>query len=154
MLLRAKNARNILKNMLALEFFYCTLENRSKNKITQNNVTFFSIPSSGVVKLLPKPGAICFVNGRKLDHPITLKTGSRVILGKNHVFRFNHPEQARELSAQGMSFCVYQIKHPILNLRILNLFHEIYCLLGSFQNIFSLDYQPYVTVIFCFVLKA
>ena len=66
---------------------------------------FFSIPSSGVVKLLPKPGAICFVNGRKLDHPITLKTGSRVILGKNHVFRFNHPEQARELSAQGMSFC-------------------------------------------------
>lgn len=24
------------------------------------------------------------------------KTGSRVILGKNHVFRFTHPEQARE----------------------------------------------------------
>ena len=54
--------------------------------------------SSGVVKLLPRPGAICFVNGRKVDHPITLKTGSRVILGKNHVFRFNHPEQARELT--------------------------------------------------------
>ena len=28
---------------------------------------------------------------------MTLVTGSRVILGKNHVFRFNHPEQAREL---------------------------------------------------------
>ena len=30
---------------------------------------------------------------------MTLVTGSRVILGKNHVFRFNHPEQARELQA-------------------------------------------------------
>jgi kinesin family protein 1 len=26
---------------------------------------------------------------------VVLKTGSRVILGKNHVFRFNHPEQGR-----------------------------------------------------------
>lgn len=25
-----------------------------------------------------------------------LKTGSRVILGKNHVFRFTHPDAARE----------------------------------------------------------
>ena len=57
--------------------------------------------SSGVVKLIPKSGAICFVNGKKIEVPITLRTGSRVILGKNHVFRFNHPEQARELSAQG-----------------------------------------------------
>ncbi len=57
--------------------------------------------SKGVVKLVPRPNAICFVNGRKVqDNPITLKTGSRVILGKNHVFRFNHPEQARELSAR------------------------------------------------------
>ena len=31
-----------------------------------------------------------------MDSAIVLKTGSRVILGKNHVFRFNHPEQARE----------------------------------------------------------
>ena len=45
---------------------------------------------------LPQNGAICFVNGRKVDSAIVLKTGSRVILGKNHVFRFNHPEQARE----------------------------------------------------------
>ena len=58
--------------------------------------------SNGVVKLVPRPGAICFVNGRKVENNITLKTGSRVILGKNHVFRFNHPEQARELSAQGI----------------------------------------------------
>ena len=41
-------------------------------------------------------GAICFVNGRKVDSAVVLRTGSRGILGKNHVFRFNHPEQARE----------------------------------------------------------
>ena len=52
--------------------------------------------SEGIVKLIPLNGAICFVNGRKVESPIVLKTGSRVILGKNHVFRFNHPEQARE----------------------------------------------------------
>jgi len=50
--------------------------------------------SEGVVTLTPMNGAICFVNGRKVENPpITLRTGSRVILGKNHVFRFNHPEQ-------------------------------------------------------------
>ena len=50
----------------------------------------------GQVKLIPQPGATCFVNGRKIDSPTVLKTGSRVILGKNHVFRFNNPEQPRE----------------------------------------------------------
>ena len=43
-----------------------------------------------------KPGAICFVNGRKIDNAVILKTGSRVILGKNHVFRFNHPDQGNQ----------------------------------------------------------
>ena len=54
---------------------------------------WFSI--AGEVKLIPKPGAVCFVNGRKIDSPTALRTGSRVILGKNHVFRFNHPEQGK-----------------------------------------------------------
>ncbi|KAL0275192.1 UNVERIFIED_CONTAM: hypothetical protein PYX00_003130 [Menopon gallinae] len=49
-----------------------------------------------IITLIPKPGALCYVNGREVIEPIVLKTGSRVILGKNHVFRFNHPEQARE----------------------------------------------------------
>lgn len=38
-----------------------------------------------------------YLNGRKLVEPEVLTTGSRVILGKNHVFRFTHPEQAREI---------------------------------------------------------
>jgi kinesin family protein 1 len=50
---------------------------------------------NGVVTLIPIKGALCFVNGRELNEPIILKTGSRVILGKNHVFRFNHPEQGK-----------------------------------------------------------
>jgi kinesin family protein 1 len=59
---------------------------------------------NGIVKLVPRPEAVCFVNGKKVDQqPVLLKTGSRVILGKNHVFRFNHPEQARELSAHSMT---------------------------------------------------
>ncbi|XP_015110985.1 kinesin-like protein unc-104 isoform X4 [Diachasma alloeum] len=50
----------------------------------------------GVITLMPKAGALIYVNGREISEPIVLKTGSRVILGKNHVFRFNHPDQVRE----------------------------------------------------------
>lgn len=50
----------------------------------------------GVVTLVPHKDAIIYVNGKKLTDPEVLTTGSRVILGKNHVFRFTHPEQARE----------------------------------------------------------
>lgn len=51
--------------------------------------------SNSVVTLIPMKGALCYVNGRELTESIILKTGSRVILGKNHVFRFNHPEQGK-----------------------------------------------------------
>ncbi|XP_014215863.1 kinesin-like protein unc-104 isoform X3 [Copidosoma floridanum] len=50
----------------------------------------------GLITLIPKKSAIIYVNGRVITEPMILKTGSRVILGKNHVFRFNHPEQVRE----------------------------------------------------------
>lgn len=52
--------------------------------------------NEGVVLIHPCPKAMSYVNGREVVEPTVLKTGSRVILGKNHVFRFNHPEQARE----------------------------------------------------------
>lgn len=47
----------------------------------------------GVITLVPHEGSLCYVNGRQITEPIVLKTGSRVILGKNHVFCFNHPDQ-------------------------------------------------------------
>lgn len=37
-----------------------------------------------------------FINGRKVTESEILVTGSRVIIGRNHVFRFQHPQQARE----------------------------------------------------------
>ncbi|XP_026675522.1 kinesin-like protein unc-104 isoform X13 [Ceratina calcarata] len=55
----------------------------------------------GVITLIPKKGALIYVNGREVIEPIILKTGSRVILGKNHVFRFNHPDQVRERREKG-----------------------------------------------------
>lgn len=48
------------------------------------------------VTLIPCRGALCFVNGKQIEYPTELQTGSRVILGKYHVFRFQHPAQARE----------------------------------------------------------
>ncbi|CAG0883725.1 unnamed protein product [Darwinula stevensoni] len=54
----------------------------------------------GSVFLLPAPTAQCFVNGRAITEAAPLKHGSRVILGKNHVFRFNHPEQGIDLRVE------------------------------------------------------
>ncbi|XP_049875977.1 kinesin-like protein unc-104 isoform X7 [Pectinophora gossypiella] len=52
--------------------------------------------TDGVICLIPHRGALVYINGREVTEPIILKTGSRVILGKNHVFRFTHPGQPRE----------------------------------------------------------
>ncbi|XP_052743330.1 kinesin-like protein unc-104 isoform X5 [Bicyclus anynana] len=52
--------------------------------------------TDGVICLIPHRGALVYVNGREVNEPTILKTGSRVILGKNHVFRFTHPGQPRE----------------------------------------------------------
>lgn len=50
------------------------------------------------VTLIPNEGALVYVNGKEISEPYPIKTGSRVIIGKNHVFRFNHPEQGRCLN--------------------------------------------------------
>nr|CAI5827542.1 unnamed protein product [Callosobruchus analis] len=54
------------------------------------------------VTLVPLNGALIYVNGREVTEPVQLKTASRVILGKNHVFRFTHPEEVRELREKNM----------------------------------------------------
>ncbi|XP_057665128.1 kinesin-like protein unc-104 isoform X7 [Diorhabda carinulata] len=54
------------------------------------------------ITLVPLNGALIYVNGREITEPEQLKTASRVILGKNHVFRFTHPEEARELREKNM----------------------------------------------------
>ncbi|CAL8252339.1 unnamed protein product [Merluccius merluccius] len=47
------------------------------------------------VVLEPCEDAETYVNGKRVTEPTVLKSGNRIILGKSHVFRFNHPEQAR-----------------------------------------------------------
>ncbi|XP_072306264.1 kinesin-like protein KIF1B isoform X1 [Eucyclogobius newberryi] len=48
-----------------------------------------------VVLLVPCEGSETYVNGKRVEGAIQLRSGNRIIMGKNHVFRFNHPEQAR-----------------------------------------------------------
>ncbi|XP_072246225.1 kinesin-like protein KIF1A isoform X11 [Leuresthes tenuis] len=57
--------------------------------------TSSSDPVGETVVLEPCEGAETYVNGKRVTEPTVLKSGNRIILGKSHVFRFNHPEQAR-----------------------------------------------------------
>jgi len=45
------------------------------------------------VSIIPFEDAQTFVNGREIHEPTELRTGSRLIMGKNHVFRFMNPDQ-------------------------------------------------------------
>ncbi|XP_053136726.1 kinesin-like protein KIF1B isoform X4 [Hemicordylus capensis] len=48
-----------------------------------------------IVTLEPGERSETYVNGKRVVQPVQLRSGNRIIMGKNHVFRFNHPEQAR-----------------------------------------------------------
>ncbi|XP_026872108.2 kinesin-like protein KIF1B isoform X9 [Electrophorus electricus] len=48
-----------------------------------------------IVTLVPCEGSETYVNGKRVTAAVQLRSGNRIIMGKNHVFRFNHPEQAR-----------------------------------------------------------
>ncbi|KAL5104793.1 hypothetical protein TcWFU_010228 [Taenia crassiceps] len=54
-----------------------------------------------VVTITPIGGAECYLNGGLISHSTELHSGDRVILGKNHVFRFNNPLTRRERKANG-----------------------------------------------------
>ncbi|XP_066565239.1 kinesin-like protein KIF1A isoform X5 [Amia ocellicauda] len=49
-----------------------------------------------VVILEPCEGTETYVNGKRVTETTILRSGNRIIMGKSHVFRFNHPEQARQ----------------------------------------------------------
>ncbi|KAE8294402.1 Kinesin-like protein KIF1A [Larimichthys crocea] len=65
--------------------------------IKDEHCTFTSStgPTGETVVLEPCEGAETYVNGKRVTEPTILKSGNRIILGKSHVFRFNHPVQAR-----------------------------------------------------------
>ncbi|KAM0458930.1 hypothetical protein ACHAPV_004497 [Trichoderma viride] len=54
----------------------------------------------GVVTVIPREGASVMVNGKRITEPKQLHSGFRVILGDFHIFRFNHPMEARAERAE------------------------------------------------------
>ncbi|XP_056588561.1 kinesin-like protein KIF1C [Triplophysa dalaica] len=66
--------------------------------IKEQHCIFHShINNNGEVEVILEPleGAETYVNGKQISERQTLRQGNRIVMGKNHVFRFNHPEQAR-----------------------------------------------------------
>ncbi|KAJ5999836.1 hypothetical protein N7481_000245 [Penicillium waksmanii] len=63
------------------------------SKILQQHCTFEN--ADNVVTIIPTDGAAVMVNGLRIDKPSRLKSGHRIILGDFHIFRFNHPQEAR-----------------------------------------------------------
>ncbi|KAL0254394.1 hypothetical protein SLS55_009869 [Diplodia seriata] len=69
-------------------------------KILPEHCTFENVDN--VVTVVPKPNAGVMVNGLRIEEPKRLRSGYRIILGDFHIFRFNHPEEARaEREVQG-----------------------------------------------------
>lgn len=70
------------------------------SKILHEHCTFENI--DGIVTVVPKDNAGVMVNGLRIERPKRLRSGYRIILGDFHIFRFNHPQEARaERAEQG-----------------------------------------------------
>lgn len=60
----------------------------------------FENSTDGTVTVIPKEGAAVMVNGKRVTDPTRLHSGYRIILGDFHIFRFNHPLEARAERAE------------------------------------------------------
>ena len=80
----ADHQANIRLNGSRILHEHCTFENNS----------------DGTVTVVPKPEAAVMVNGKRITEPRQLHSGYRVILGDFHIFRFNHPMEARAERAE------------------------------------------------------
>lgn len=70
----------------------------------------FEHAQDGTVTVIPAEGASIMVNGKRITEPKQLHSGFRVILGDFHIFRFNHPMEARaERAEAGGSSLRYSI---------------------------------------------
>lgn len=76
-------------------------------KILREHCSFENMDN--VVSVVPKEGAAVMVNGIRIEKPKRLRSGYRVILGDFHIFRFNHPEEARQERAEQGSSLRYSI---------------------------------------------
>jgi kinesin family protein 1 len=62
-------------------------------KILRDHCTFENADRQ--VTIIPRDGAAVMVNGVRIEAPTRLRSGNRIILGDFHIFRFNHPMEAR-----------------------------------------------------------
>ncbi|KAJ3576075.1 hypothetical protein NPX13_g3819 [Xylaria arbuscula] len=63
-------------------------------RILHDHCTFDNA-MDGIVTITPGEGASIMVNGRRITETTRLHSGYRVILGDFHIFRFNHPMEAK-----------------------------------------------------------
>ncbi|RXN08491.1 kinesin KIF1C [Labeo rohita] len=82
-----------------------------KEGVTRVGQKDVDIKLSVDVTLEPLEGAETYVNGKQITECVLLKQGNRIVMGKNHVFRFNHPEQAR--LERERSSCLEQQGEPV-----------------------------------------
>ncbi|KFH44735.1 Kinesin-like protein-like protein [Hapsidospora chrysogenum ATCC 11550] len=68
-------------------------------RILHDHCKFENAPD-GTVTVVPSEGASVMVNGKRIEEPKQLHSGYRVILGDFHIFRFNHPMEARAERAE------------------------------------------------------
>lgn len=80
----ADHQANIRLNGTRILHDHCTFENAA----------------DGTVMVVPSEGASVMVNGKRITEPKQLHSGYRVILGDFHIFRFNHPMEARAERAE------------------------------------------------------
>ncbi|KAI9740393.1 MAG: kinesin-like protein Klp8 [Cirrosporium novae-zelandiae] len=68
------------------------------SKILHHHCSFENVDN--IVTIVPQEDAAVMVNGLRIDQPKRLRSGFRIILGDFHIFRFNHPEEARAERAE------------------------------------------------------
>jgi kinesin family member 1 len=68
------------------------------SRILPEHCTFENIDN--IVTVVPKEGAAVMVNGKRISEPKRLRSGYRIILGDFHIFRFNHPMEAKAERAE------------------------------------------------------
>ncbi|KAF3202234.1 kinesin-like protein Klp8 [Orbilia oligospora] len=87
------------------------------SKILPDHCRFENV--NDVVTLIPNEGAAVMVNGLRIEGPKRLRTGYRVILGDFHIFRFNHPNEARaerdKLHRQSLAGTIAEHRHTNSN---------------------------------------
>ena len=85
------------------------------SKILRDHCVFEN--NDGQVTIVPRDGAAVMVNGLRIDKAKRLRSGDRIILGDFHIFRFNHPLEARaerkELSLLRHTVTTSQLGSPV-----------------------------------------